>query len=93
MEKTVKYLEDFQLFRSTPKGARMTPWGLWLPGQNQYGYGSKITTDLMLIHKGRKYRVYGICWSNSASHYVTIKGERYFLPTVFSDEVLDKCPS
>lgn len=50
-------------------------------GRNADGYGSKIGTDYMIRLKGkgeRWRRVYAICYSNSASHYVIIKGERLY---------------
>lgn len=48
-------------------------------GQNQSGYGNKISTDYM-AHKGNKtYRVYAICHSNVASHYILLKGKRLFI--------------
>lgn len=43
------------------------------------GYGSKIPTQYMVRFGGREYRVYAICFSNCASHYITIKGVRYYL--------------
>lgn len=48
-------------------------------GQGADGYGKKISTDYMAILNGRKYRVYAVCFSNAASHYVTIKKESYYL--------------
>jgi hypothetical protein len=48
--------------------------------QTASGYGRKLTTPYMLeTPDGRKRRVYAVCFSNSASHYVLIKGERVFL--------------
>jgi hypothetical protein len=42
-----------------------------LPGQNQMGYGDKISTDWVCKIEGCKpLRVYAVCWSNAASHYV-----------------------
>ena len=49
------------------------------PGQGADGYGRKITTDYVAQINGRTYRVYAICFSNAASHYVTYKGEKLFL--------------
>jgi hypothetical protein len=53
------------------------------------GYGDKIPTDKMVRFGKRNYRVYAICWSNCASHYVIIGGERYFL----HDYDLDNVPA
>ena len=47
--------------------------------QTTTGYGNKLTTRHMIRYKNRNYRVYAICHSNCASHYVTIKGRRYYL--------------
>lgn len=78
---SVKYIEGpISLTRSTPKGVRRTAWGTYYPGQNMEGYGSKITTDYILTYKGRKYRVYATCFSNAASYWVTVKGEKTHLP-------------
>ena len=51
------------------------------PGQNQTGYGSKISTDYVLVFNGskRQRRIYAICWSNAASHYVNVEGKALFL--------------
>lgn len=49
------------------------------------GYGSKIPTQYMIRaswHWGTNAqwrRVYAICWSNVASHYIVIKKQRWFL--------------
>jgi len=47
--------------------------------RRQDGYGDKIPTDLMCRFGKRNYRVYAICWSNVASHYVLIGKQKYFL--------------
>ena len=49
--------------------------------QTATGYGGKLVTDYMLSIPGaaRPYRVYAICFSNCASHYILRKGERLFL--------------
>ncbi len=53
------------------------------PGQSSSGYGRKISTDYMLHFPGdpanRLYRVYAICYSNVASHYIIRKGETLYL--------------
>lgn len=44
------------------------------------GYGNRIPTDLLLtLATGRERRVYAICYSNVASHYINVKGERLFI--------------
>lgn len=50
-------------------------------GQNFAGYGSKITTDIMLQFDGknRGYRVYTTCFSNCASHWIVKKGVKLHL--------------
>lgn len=49
------------------------------PGQWADGSGRKITTDYVAQINGLTYRVYAICFSNAASHYVIYKGEKLFL--------------
>jgi len=39
------------------------------------GYGSKLPTRYMIQHNNRWRRVYAICWSNCATHYILIQGE------------------
>ena len=76
----IKYAEDYT-FVIVPI-PRIGPWGL-IKGQSATGYGSKIPTDRMLIFNNdplkRKRRVYAICFSNCASHYVIVKGEKLYL--------------
>ena len=52
-----------------------------LSGQTATGYGNRIPCNQMVIdlQTKRHYRVYAICYSNCASLYVTIKGERFFI--------------
>jgi hypothetical protein len=48
--------------------------------QTATGYGGKLTSPYMLeTPDGRKRRVYAMCYSNAASHYVLIKGQTIFL--------------
>ena len=46
------------------------------------GYGRKIPTRWLVRIDGsdRFRRVYAICFSNCASHYITMKGKMYFIP-------------
>jgi hypothetical protein len=50
-------------------------------GMDQYGYGDKITTTYMvrLADDERWRRVYAICYSNVASHYVIVNGAVKYL--------------
>ena len=50
-----------------------------LPGQDDYGYGSKITTDRQVLIGGRWYRVYATCYGNAASHWVMVQGSKHHL--------------
>ena len=43
------------------------------------GYGSKLPTHYMVKFGKRNYRVYAICYSNAASFYILIGGQRYFM--------------
>ena len=47
----------------------------------QTGYGIKIRTNRMIQRHGEKIwrRVYAGCYSNVASFYVIVKGERFYL--------------
>jgi len=38
------------------------------------GYGSKLPTPYMIKHLNRWRRVYAVCWSNAATHWVNIAG-------------------
>ena len=55
--------------------------------RRQDGYGDKIPTEYMVHFGQRRYRVYAICWSNCASLYITIRGERYFLHDWDTDNI------
>jgi len=88
----VKYAEDvigeFTLHRRpVPKRGIMQ----LSPGQGEDGYGRKITTDICLKFKGekRERRVYCVCFSNSGSNYIIVKGETLYLKTYFQSDVLD----
>lgn len=50
-----------------------------LPGQDQFGYGSKITTDTMVRLDNRLYRVYATCYSNAASLWIVKDGKKLHL--------------
>ena len=47
--------------------------------QTASGYGSKLNTGKKLMVGNRKYRIYCICYSNSGSNYIIMKGERIYL--------------
>lgn len=51
------------------------------PGKSPTGYGKRISTDYMVKFEGdhRLYRVYAVCYSNSASHYIKRGGKTLFL--------------
>ena len=59
------------------------------PGQDEMGYGSAITTDIMLqfAETRRKHRVYCTCFSNTGSLWIKVKGKRLYLGTVFSSDL------
>lgn len=50
-------------------------------GWTAEGYGEKIPTDWQVIIAGEKKwrKVYAICWSNVASHYIMLDGKREFI--------------
>jgi len=47
--------------------------------QTATGYGSKLNTGKKLMVGNRSYRIYCICYSNSGSNYIIVKGERIYL--------------
>lgn len=53
--------------------------------QTASGYGSRLTTQKMLRLEGEKVfrRVYAVCWSNSGSAYIFVKGSRQYLAGSF----------
>ena len=91
----IRYAEDnlgeFILVRNeettVPKSGMMQ----LAPGQNQDGYGKKITSDIMLqvVATKKRYRVYTICFSNAGSNYVIVKGQRFYLQTYFQSDLKD----
>jgi len=60
----------------TPEEIRMQPVPPY--GQDAQGYGRKIATGRMvrLQANPRWYRVYATCFSNAASHWITVKGQK-----------------
>lgn len=55
-------------------------WHLQGLQQTASGYGSKLTTSRMIrTPDGRLRRVYCVCWSNSGSCYVLVKGKPVYL--------------
>ncbi len=53
--------------------------GLAPRSRSRSGYGSKLPTGTMLRFDSRWHRVYAICWSNSATLYVLVKGKPLYL--------------
>ena len=68
----IKYAAGYKMVSEPVEKKSMGGWGERAPGQNEEGYGSKITTDWVVMFPGssRKYRVYATCWSNAASHWI-----------------------
>jgi hypothetical protein len=61
--------------RITRKKKTLTPYC-----NSRSGYGSKLPSRWMLQIDGKRWhRVYIICYSNSGSAYILIKGEQHFL--------------
>lgn len=61
--------------------AKHSPLEAWQRNTNAMGYGNKIRCDYMIQIEGspRWFRVYAICHSNVASHYIVVKGAKRFL--------------
>ncbi len=74
---SVRYLEDHRRYVMSERAS--TGYGKGVDG-----YGKKIATRWMVKLAGEKRlrRVYAICYSNVASHYVEIMGERFYLRSV-----------
>jgi hypothetical protein len=47
--------------------------------QTASGYGKKLTSPTKVKYNGKLYRVYVICYSNSGSSYIVVKGNKMFL--------------
>lgn len=60
------------------------------PGQNEDGYGSKISTDYLVQLNKRQYRVYAVCFSNVASHYIIKGGKKLYLRDGEFEEAIEK---
>jgi hypothetical protein len=72
----VKYCRIRELRLVECEGIHNSLLGFIPKGQNQYGYGRKISTEYEVKLEGcgeRWYKVYAVCISNSASFY-TIQG-------------------
>lgn len=50
-----------------------------LPGQDEMGYGRKITTDRQIRVVGRWFRVYVTCYGNAGSEWILKNGRKLFL--------------
>ncbi len=47
--------------------------------QTRSGYGSKLSTEYMVKHNNRLYRIYCQIYSNAGSLYILTKGERIYI--------------
>jgi len=71
METKIKYLPyNWTLYENTGKNP---------VSRSVSGYGSKLPTRFLAFDGIRLRRVYAICWSNCASFYVRVKGQRVFI--------------
>jgi hypothetical protein len=79
-EVPTKYLESEYEIADRPLW-----WHLAGKQQTATGYGRKLTTSRVLRIKGEKTwrRIYVVCYGNSGSAYVIIKGETFYLPSSF----------
>jgi hypothetical protein len=50
-------------------------------GRNADGYGRKIPTNKKVKYLGRWRRVYVVCFSNSGSAYIVVRGKSLYLDT------------
>jgi hypothetical protein len=58
-------------------------------GQTVSGYGGKVPTPYMLKYAGIWHRVYAMAYGNSASVYIIVKGEDFFLDTDTEYRLMD----
>jgi hypothetical protein len=54
-------------------------WHLKGLQQTASGYGGKLTSSKKTWFNGRLYRVYIMCYSNSGTAYIIVKGKRRIL--------------
>lgn len=47
--------------------------------QTATGYGNKLTTRHKINFNGKEYRLYATCYSNAASIWFTVKGQRIYV--------------
>ena len=85
----VKYAEGYTAFEKPVKRYGILQIA---PGQSTSGYGSKISTDYMVRFPGEHttYRVYAVCYSNVASHYIIRRGEQLYLRGYQLEEALGR---
>jgi hypothetical protein len=85
-ETKVVYLEDTHKVTAAKQTA-VSPYQ-----QTASGYGNKLQTSYMVQIDGvsRWYRIYCICWSNSGSIYVLVKGQRFFIRDEYAIQDLAK---
>lgn len=56
-------------------------------GTTRTGYGPKLATGWMLLLDGKRWhRMYIMCWSNSGTAYVRIKGVNHIVPSSYDIE-------
>jgi hypothetical protein len=77
----VEYVEDAGKYEISRRAVERRGILQLAPGQGEDGYGSKITTDYIVRFGGRVYRVYAVCHSNVASHYILVKRRKLFIRT------------
>ena len=83
----VKYYSELYLDDMLANGqaqVKMLDWQKQGLQETATGYGGKLTTRYVITDPVDKKtrRVYAICYSNCASHYIIKGGERLFLHTI-----------
>lgn len=71
---SVKYCDIVNLRLVECEGVHNPMLGFIPKGQGQDGYGKKVSTEyeVQLLGEGKRwYKVYAICFSNSASYYTS----------------------
>lgn len=72
VEKTMDYLHDY-----FPNATYFDAPYTGHSGANASGYGPKIRTSYMVRINNRNHRLYCMCWSNSGTLWVKVKGNKY----------------
>lgn len=81
--RTVEYGDGKSLKTADVNRSDLIEKPLWFHKRNLHqtrsGYGRKLSTEYMVKHNNRLYRVYCQIFSNAGSLYILVKGERIYI--------------